>query len=325
MKRFHQKVFLAFLFIFYSFSVMAQAEESWSEWVRQLRVEAVADGIRPQVFDEVFSNISGPNPKVLRLYNTQPEGRLTFLAYRRTRADKARIQLGIQEYHKNQALLNAIGRKFGVDPCFILSLWGLETDYGHFMGNFSVPHSLATLAYESRRKAFFRNELLKALHIIQDGHVSVENFKGEWAGASGHPQFLPSSWYKYAVDYDGDGRKDIWKSLPDALASIANYLAKNGWQAGQPWAVEVTLPAGFDSSLIGKTVVKPVSAWRNLGVQINHKSWPVGDMAASIIQPGSDGPVLMVFHNFRTLQTWNDSNYYISTVGYLADQICHTV
>ena len=323
MKRFSLRLFFGVLFIFHAFFAVAQQGQSWQVWVRQLRGEAIADGIKPQVFDQVFSTIPGPNATVLKYYNTQPERRLTFLAYRQSRADQTRIQLGRQEYRKHEGLLEAIGRKYGVDPCFIVALWGLETDYGHIMGNFSVPGSLATLAYASNRKAFFRNELLKALHIIQEGQISLANFKGEWAGASGHPQFLPSSWYKYAVDYEGNGRKDIWNSLPDGLASIANYLAKNGWQAGQPWAVEVTLPAGFDSSLMGKTIVKPVSEWRRLGVRINAASArPAGDMEASIIQPGSDGVVLMTFHNFRTLQSWNDSNYYVSTVGYLADQIC---
>ena len=247
------------------------------------------------------------------------------MEYRQTRADQARIRLGRQEYQKNQTLLNQISKSYGVDSCFVVALWGLETDYGHFMGNFSVPQSLATLAYDSNRKAFFRHELIEALHILQDGQVSLQNFKGEWAGASGHPQFLPTSWYKYAVDFKGDGRKDIWKTLPDALASIANYLAKNGWQAGQPWGVEVTLPADFDSALIGKTVVKPVSAWRSLGVRISSDSAAAisDQLPASIIQLNG-GPALMVFNNFRALQTWNDSNYYVSTVGYLADQICRS-
>jgi len=157
------------------------------------------------------------------------------------------------------------------------------------------------------------------LHILQEGQISLNNFKGEWAGASGHPQFLPSSWYKYAVDYDRDGKKDIWNSLPDGLASIANYLAKSGWQLGQPWAVEVTLPDDFDSNLLGKKIVKPVSEWLSLGIKTNRKL-PSEQLPASIIQL-HEGPALMVFNNFKVLQKWNDSNYYVSTVGYLADQI----
>lgn len=319
MKRLWIVWFMAIISILYAFSAMAQ-QQSWSAWVQQLRTQAIQDGIQPQVFDQVFSAIPGPSSKVLHYYNSQPERRLSFTEYRQTRANKSRIQMGRSEYQKDKSLLSGISKTYGVDPTFILALWGLETDYGRFMGTFSVPQSLATLAYASNRQAFFRHELLEALHIIQDHQVSMANFKGEWAGASGHPQFLPTSWYKYAVDYDGDGRKDIWKSLPDALASIANYLAKNGWELGQPWAVEVSLPSSFDSGLIGKTIVKPVSAWRSLGVRMNNQSWPNNQLPASIIQLNG-GPTLMVFHNFRVLQTWNDSNYYVSTVGYLADQI----
>ncbi len=316
------KFLIAMISVCYGLLAIAQPDQqSWTDWVMQFRVEAVNEGIKPELFDQVFNTIPGPNATVMRLYNTQPEGRLTFIQYRQTRANKTRIQMGRQEYQKNRALLIGISKKYGVDPGFILALWGLETDYGHFMGNFSVPSSLATLAYSSNRKSFFRHELLGALHILQEGQVSLQNFKGEWAGASGHPQFLPSSWYKYAVDYDGDGRKDIWKSLPDAFASIANYLSKNGWQLGQPWAVEVTLPADFNSALISKTITKPVSAWKSLGVQINQHPANLSDqLAASIIQLNG-GPALMVFNNFRALQSWNDSNYYVSTVGYLSDQI----
>lgn len=313
------KIFLGFLCIICSFSAIAQ-QESWPIWVQKLKVEAVNNGVKPELFDAVFSNFQGPNLTVLKLYNSQPEHRMTFLQYRQTRANQPRIQMGRQELQKNKALLTSIGKTYQVDPCIILSLWGLETDYGRFMGHFSVPYSLATLAYDSRRPAFFRNELIKALLILQEGQVSLANFKGEWAGASGYPQFLPASWYKYAVDYSGTGRKDIWKNLPDGLASIANYLAKNGWRKGELWGTEVHLPSNFDESLIGKNIIKTVDAWRSLGVQVNHSI--SGNLDASIIRPGEEGPIIMVFNNFRTLQSWNDSNYYVSTVGYLSDQIC---
>lgn len=321
MQRLGMRMLIAMMAIFYALCALAQPSAlSWPAWVQQLRADAIQDGIQPAVFDQVFNAIPSPNNKVLSYYRTQPERRITFLEYRQTRANNSRIQMGRREYQKNQSLLLGIQRTYGVDPAFVLAFWGLETDYGHFMGNFSVPQSLATLAYASDRPSFFRHELLKALHILQDNQVTLANFKGEWAGASGHPQFLPSSWYRYAVDYDQDGRKDIWKSLPDALASIANYLAKNGWQLGQPWAVEVSLPADFDPGLIGKTIVKPVSAWRDLGVRVNNQPWPAAQLPASIIQ-FNGGPALMVFNNFRVLQTWNESNYYVATVGYLADQI----
>ncbi len=310
------------LMMFFSLIASASVEDSWQAWVQGFRAEALQDGIKPDVFETVFRSIPGPNPTVLKFYNTQPERRLTFLEYRQTRANSQRIQAGRTEYQKNKSLLNSINQHYGVNSCVIVALWGLETEYGHFMGKFSVPNSLATLAYASKRKEFFRHQLLLALHMIQDKEVNLNEFKGEWAGASGYPQFLPSSWLKYAVDYSGSGRKNIWTNLPDGLASIANYLAKNGWRSGEPWAVEVMLPQNFDETLLGKTTVKPISAWQNLGVVVKEAPWPASDLAASIIQPGSEGPYLMIFNNFRVLQSWNDSNYYVSTVGYLADRIC---
>ncbi len=317
---------LVFLFfsIFYLFVASAEEyenQESWSNWVKELRVEAINKGIQPTLFDHVFSTIPGPSAKVLRLYNTQPEGRLTFWEYRSTRANAARIEKGHQEFEKHRTMLDKIGHDYGVDPCVILSLWGLETDYGSFMGTFPVIQSLATLAYASQRKAFFKSELILALQIVQEGQISLEDFKGEWAGASGHPQFMPSSWFRYAVDYEGNGHKDIWHSLPDSFASIANYLSKNGWAPGQPWDLEVTLPSNFDSNLLGKKTIKTVSEWRSLGIQLANGTWPKENLPASIIQINS-GPTLMIFNNFRALQTWNGSSYYVPTVGYLADHIC---
>ena len=317
-------ILLSTIFIFFMVTVQAAGdEESWSEWVRELRVQAISQGIDPNLFDHVFSTIPGPSEKVLSLYRTQPEKRLTFWEYRSTRANAQRIEKGHQEFEKHRVLVDKIGEAYGVDPCVIIALWGLETDYGTFMGNFSVIQSLATLAYGSQRKAFFRGELLLALKILQERQISLEDFKGEWAGASGYPQFMPSSWFKYAVDYEGNGHKDIWHSLPDGLASIANYLAKNGWRRGEPWSMEVTLPANFDSNLLGKQVVKSVSEWRNLGVR-TQTTWPREDLPASIIQI-STGPALMIFNNFRALQTWNGSSYYVPMVGYLADHICSGV
>lgn len=311
-----------FLSLFSVISAFAQpANSSWSSWVQQLRADAIKEGISPQTFDAVFSTIPGPSAKVIHFYQTQPEGRLTFMQYRQTRVDSARISRGRENYSKYQGLLTKIGDDYGVDGCVITALWGLETDYGAFMGNFPVVNSLATLAYASKRPDFFRHELLLALHMIQDRQVTMNEFHGEWAGASGNPQFLPSSWYKYAVDYEGTGRKNIWTSLPDSFASIANYLAKNGWIKGQPWGVEVDLPSNFDRGLIDQKVEESVGQWRSLGVTLNSSSHINDQMPASIIQL-NNGPAIMVFHNFKTLQTWNESNYYVATVGYLSDKIC---
>ncbi len=239
---------------------------SWSSWVAQLKQEAVQQGINPQLFDQLFVGLK-PGKRQLHLNRSQPERRLTFLEYRKTRIDPYRIKLGKREYRRHKALLTKIGRHFQVDPCVIVATWGLETSYGRYLGSFPVIRSLSTLAYASNRKSFFRRELLYALEILQGGHVELKRFKGEWAGASGQAQFLPSSWHKYAVDFNGDGHKDIWTNLPDALASVANYLHENGWQYGEPWGFQVTVPAHFSESLLSLQVRHPMEYWFHHGVR----------------------------------------------------------
>lgn len=295
---------------------------SWNQWLATVREEALQQGIRPDVLDAAFAGVTEPSRQIKGLMHSQPEHRLTFIKYRNTRVDNYRIAIGRKQYQKNKALLDAIGQKYGVNPCFIVSFWGMETSYGTYMGNFPVIKALATLAYDSKRKDVFRKELFLALHILNDGHVDLAHFKGEWAGASGQPQFLPSSWVKYAVDYDGDGRKDIWESKPDVFASIANYMQQNGWQTGEPWAILVKLPAGFDMKLEGKSTIKSVSEWNALGVRTeNGQALPYQNLQASIVQPYG-GPTFLAFPNYRMILRYNNSIYYAGAIGYLADKIC---
>ncbi len=304
------------------FSISGYAKQSWQVFLKEVRQEAMSQGIRPTIVDQAFHGLYAPNWTVLRYDRAQPEKRLTFLSYRNTRSDKFRISMGKSEFKKHQALLAQIARSYGVSDCFIVSLWGLETSYGHYMGNFPVIHSLATLAYDDRRADFFHNELLIALRILNDGHVRLKDFKGEWAGASGQPQFLPSSWNDYAVDYDGDGRKDIWNSLPDAFASIANYLYKNGWKHNEPWAIPVTVPAHFDTQLMSPDITKTIAEWQRLGVRAQPgEMLPNTNYEVSVIKP-LGGPNMMIFNNFKVIMKWNHSTYYAGTVGYLAENIC---
>ncbi len=297
------------------------AQPSWSKWVRDLRGQAISQGIRASLFDHVFRDIR-PNRRVRSYSRSQPEHRLTFNKYRRTRASKYRIAIGKRKYRQYHALLKEVGDNYGVDPCFIVSFWGMETSYGSFMGSFPVLNSLATLAYDSKRKDFFRKELLFALRIVNDGHVNLRDYKGEWAGASGQPQFLPSSFINYAVDYDRDGRKDIWKTKADVFASIANYVKRKGWQTGEPWAIEVKAPRNFDMSLEGKKIRKPVSEWSAMGVRmLDGSKLPNQTLEASIIKPYG-GPTLLAFKNFRVIMRYNNSTYYAGAIGYMADKIC---
>ena len=301
---------------------VAYAQQSWGSWVAQVRAEAIAQGISPELFDEAFAGVHEPSRKIKSFMHSQPEHRLTFMKYRKSRADNYRIVIGRREYKKNKKILEEIGQQFGVNPCFIVSFWGMETSYGSYMGNFPVIKALATLAYDSKRKEFFRKELFIALRILNEGHVDLRDFKGEWAGASGQPQFLPSSWIKYAVDYDGDGRKDIWKSKPDTFASIANYMKQNGWQYGEPWAIQVKLPRTFDMSMEGKNNMKSVSDWNRLGVRTESgQPLPYQNMQASIIQP-LGGPTFLAFPNYKMILRYNNSIYYAGAIGYMADKIC---
>ncbi len=304
-----------------SWAVSNRTNTSWSAWVKELRQEAIDDGISASLFDDLFHNLS-PDKKTVNLDRRQPETRLTFNKYRKTRGDAYRINLGKKKYKKYQTLLDEVGGAYGVDPCFITALWGIESSYGHFMGSFPVIKSLATLAYDDRRSAFFRKELLLALHILDGGHVSLSKFKGEWAGGSGMPQFLPSSWHKFAVDYDNDGRKDIWSSHADAFASIANYLVGNGWQTNEPWGVEVNVPYGIDSSLIGYDNEMPLQEWIARGVRpARGFEFPNRNLSASLIQPYG-GPSFLVFNNFKVLLRYNNSIFYAGTVAHIADKIC---
>lgn len=310
------------LLMFFLSPATNAASPDWNEWLSGVKKEALEQGIREDVLDSALSGIHEPSRQIKGLMRSQPEHRLTFLSYRNSRVDNYRIAIGRKQYQKNKELLDTIGQKYGVNPCFIVSFWGMETSYGSYMGNFPVVKALATLAYDSSRKDVFRKELMLALHILNDGHVSLDEFKGEWAGASGQPQFLPSSWVKYAVDYDGDGHKDIWKSKPDVFASIANYMKQNGWQTGEPWAITVKLPPKFDMELEGKATIKPISEWNALGVRTEDgKPLPNQDLQASIIQPFG-GPTFLAYQNYRMILKYNNSIYYAGAIGYLADKIC---
>lgn len=300
----------------------AFAQQSWNSWLGEVKQEAITKGISPKTVHAVFARVKQPSPRVLKLDRNQPERRITFLRYRNTRADPYRIKLGRRAYKKHHRLLSEVSQEYGVSPCFILSFWGLETSYGNFMGKFPVIQSLSTLAYDSRRSSFFRKQLFYALKMIDEGHVTYDGLKGEWAGASGHPQFLPSSWYNHAVDHNGDGKRDIWKTKSDAFASIANYLINHGWKSGQPWAFTVGLPHDFDHSLIKNKTRLTIAQWRHMGVRLfGNERWPNARLRARMVFPDG-GPAMLAFNNFDVIMRWNRSTYYAGTVGYMAEKIC---
>jgi membrane-bound lytic murein transglycosylase B len=216
--------------------------------------------------------------------------------------------------------------KYGIPAQILLSFWGLETHFGRITGSFPIPAALATLAYDNRRSAFFRAELLHALTILEQKHLAAQDMKGSWAGAMGQMQFMPSTFLGYAVDADGDGRKDIWQSLPDALYSAANYLRQSGWRPGELWGREVRLPEDFDYDQARLDLKKPLKYWNNLGVrQANNQPLPlpkVGEMSGAILLPqGHAGPAFLVYRNFDVIMQWNRSINYALTVGHMADRL----
>jgi membrane-bound lytic murein transglycosylase B len=221
-------------------------------------------------------------------------------------------------------MLDAVAARYGVPARYLVAFWGMETNYGAHLGSFPVIDSLATLAYDERRAAFFRTQLLHALHIVDDGHIRVANMRGSWAGAMGHMQFLPSTFVDHAVDATGDGRKDIWGTLRDAFASGANYLDSLGWAGDERWGREVVLPADFPYAQAQLDVTKSLAAWADMGVKrADGGALPVVDgMQGSIVLPqGHEGPAFMVYDNFRAILHWNRSVNYAIAVGYLADRI----
>src|SRR5215470_1870580 len=244
---------------------MAQ-QRDFTTWLQELRAEAVALGIRPQTLDAALTGLR-PLPRVLELDRKQPEDTLTYAQYLERTLPASRVQKGLRLLNEHRALLQEIGTKYDVPPGIIVALWGMETDFGRMTGNFSVLAALATLAYDGRRSALFRRELLDALKIVDAGHVRPEAMTGSWAGAMGQNQFMPSSFLQYAVDYDGDGRRDIWTTLADVFASMANYLARSGWQERETWGHRVVLPAGFEASTNSAQMSKPRTAWQALGVR----------------------------------------------------------
>jgi len=296
--------------------------EDFSSWLNELRQEAHAKGISETTIHEALDNLE-PIPRVIELDRKQPEFTQTFWRYLDARVTESRIERGRTLLKKHEKLFNAIEMHYGVQPRFLVAFWGLETNFGDYLGGFPVIGSLATLAHDTRRSDFFRSELLEALSIIDAGHISAANMLGSWAGAMGQPQFMPSTFVRFAVDGDGDGRKDIWHNLSDVFASAANFLSESGWQGDKTWGREVKIPSDFNLDLTGLQIKKTLAAWRVLGVRkITGEDLPEVNIKASVLLPaGHDGPAFLVYNNFETILRWNRSDLYAIAVGHLADRI----
>lgn len=295
----------------------------FTAFLDRLRAEAATKGLNPATLDQAFAGLI-PDPEVLDLAGVQPEyvktaGEYLTLLVSDTRLDNGRLKL-----QEQAATLAAVEATYGVDRHIVLAIWGIESNYGAGMGARRVIRSLATLAaFETRRPDFWRGELVAALRILQSGDTIAENMAGSWAGAMGHTQFMPSTFAAHAVDFDRDGRRDIWASIPDALGSTANYLKVSGWVAGNPWGFEVVLPANFDFALSAPGQIKPWAQWQALGVaQARERALPATLGPLQLLLPaGARGPAFLASANFRAILRYNNAVSYALAVGHLADRL----
>ncbi len=297
----------------------------FSAWLEAFALEARQRGISQSTLDTSLADVR-QLPDVIELDRRQPERILDFCGYVDQRLTTTRIERGRAMLDEHRALLNRVSSEYGVPPRFVVALWGLETNFGDFQGDYSVIDALATLAHDPRRSALFREQLFAALQIVDEGHQSPEKLKGSWAGAMGQVQLMPTTFLDYAVDYDGDGRKDIWNSLPDAFASAASYLDRAGWRAGQTWGREVRLPASLSGDRRALAAKRSLSDWRGVGVvRIDGGALPGADMRGKIVLPaGRSADAFLVYSNFETILRWNESTFFAITVGALADELSRT-
>lgn len=298
------------------------SEEGFQAWLVEFRIRAKTAGISDTVIEDAFARITF-DPVVVDRDRNQSEFTKTIWDYLTTAVSDLRIANGKESLLRERATLDAVEAKYGVPAEIVTAIWGLESAYGGFRGSESVVRSMASLAYDARRAAFFEEQLIAALNILQTGDVRTGQMVGSWAGAMGHTQFMPGSYLAHAVDWTGDGRCDIWGDDPkDALASTGAYLNANGWVAGQPWGVEVILPTGFDYLLANRDIIKPPSEWAVLGV-LDVTAKPVPDYGnASVLLPaGAEGAAFLIFDNFEVLESYNTADAYVIGVGHLADLI----
>lgn len=301
----------------------AEKEAKFRTWLNQFKQQALQAGISNQTLQHAFKNVR-LNHSVLESDRKQPEFTKTFFEYFDRAVSDRRILTGREKYAKHRDLLNEVTKKYGVPGRFIIAFWGMETNYGSYTGSTPIIESLATLAFDPRRTEFFTKQLIAALTIIDQGHVRVEQMKGSWAGAMGQCQFMPTNYLAYAVDGDGDGKINLWDSLPDAFHSAGNFLKHLGWQTEQTWGREVALPNSFNFALADGKTERSLTQWQALGVnKPNKQPLPIiNEMKGKLLLPSDyRGPAFITYDNFQVIKRWNNSNNYAIAVGHLADRI----
>ncbi|MFT4151571.1 MAG: lytic murein transglycosylase [Paracoccaceae bacterium] len=298
------------------------AETAFRGWISAFRDRALAAGVAPAAFDAAMAT-ADYLPEVVAKDRNQAEVNRTVGAYLSSAVSDRRLTEGRAALATHAALLDRIEAAYGVERQVVIAVWGMESSYGTNRGDFPVVSALATLAFDGRRAALFESQLIAALRILQTGEVQPAALRGSWAGAMGHTQFMPTSWLSLAVDFDGDGRRDIWGDDPaDALASTAAYLAQAGWTKGQPWAIEVALPPDFDFGQSSKRDRRPVAGWSALGLTTATGAMlPDHGPAALLLPAGAKGPAFLIFGNFFAIEKYNAADAYVIAVGHLADRL----
>ncbi|MFP3921272.1 MAG: lytic murein transglycosylase [Dichotomicrobium sp.] len=300
----------------------ARADEAFSQWLERFRADAAAQGISQRTLDRALDGLT-PDPEILEANENQAEFVKPIWDYLDSAVSSARVRKGRAMLSRYAEQFAAIEAKYGVDRHYLAAIWGMETSYGSFTGNKSVIRSLATLAYKGERQSFGRTQLLAALKILDNGDIDVANMEGSWAGAMGHTQFIPTTYLEYAVDFTGDGTRDIWRAISDALASTANFLSQKGWSTGETWGYEVILPDKFDYALADGRTRRALSEWADFGIKRpGGKPFPrPSDPAKLVVPAGADGPAFLMINNFDVIKRYNNATAYALAVGHLADRL----
>lgn len=317
-------------------SVVAKTQAEFQTYLSDLKQEAIAKGYDSKLIDDAFATASYKE-KVVSADKNQPEVKETLETYLPKRVPQWKIDRARKLYAENKDVLEQVAKEFGVQARFIVALWGLESNFGTIQGGHNVISSLVTLAFDGRREALYKRQLWAALDILKSGHITLDKFKGSWAGAMGQTQFMPTSFNAYAVDYNNDGRKDIWTTKEDAFASIANYLKQEGWNDSLTWGRQVKLPENFDSKYVLKRGTKTrkqwleywndsersLADWQALGVRkADGSDLPNVDVRAALVMPDDiNGRMYLAYDNYKVFMHWNRSYYFATSVGYLSDRI----
>lgn len=325
--------------LFATIPAAAQTDAGFRNYMQELRAQAIAEGVRPETLDRIIPTLSY-NPRVIRLDRNQPGGSFDapippFAPYQARHVNRTRINGGVATYRRVRSQLRDIEARTGVPGKIAIAIYGHETGYGRITGDFDLPRSLATLAYEGRRRELFAGEFIAAMKMIDRG-VPRDRLIGSWAGAFGYPQFLPSVYLRLAIDGDGDGRAEIWRSEADALASIGNYLENAGWRRGQPWGVAVNVPSSLNRAAVANQTDATrcprvmerhsrwlsMAEWRELGIRPRNGVWPDDRIMATLLEPdGAGNTAYLLTNNYRVILDYNCSNFYALSVGLLADEI----